>query len=52
MAEPLGDFVDAVAGLKQRRRDQVPDLVRANGRAFAASASWLNRSVRLSGRIG
>jgi hypothetical protein len=51
MAEPLRDLVDAVAGVEQSRRDQVPDLMRADRRTFAASASWLNRSVRLSGRI-
>src|SRR5690242_10865660 len=29
VAEALSDFVDAVSGVKQRRCDQVPDLVRA-----------------------
>jgi hypothetical protein len=30
MAEPLGDLVDAVAGVEQTRRDQMPDLMRAD----------------------
>jgi hypothetical protein len=29
MAEPFGDLVDAVAGVEQARRDQMPDLVRS-----------------------
>ena len=30
MAEPFRDVVDAVTGVEQSRRDQIPDLVRAD----------------------
>nr|GID89513.1 hypothetical protein Ade03nite_84370 [Actinoplanes derwentensis] len=31
MAEPLGDLMDAVAGVEQIRGEHVPDLMRSEG---------------------
>ncbi|GAA0526821.1 hypothetical protein GCM10010172_04220 [Paractinoplanes ferrugineus] len=56
MAETLGDLVDAVAGVQQRRRDQMPDPMQADRpdlRRHSKLVEPVGQVVRsgLSGRI-